>query len=136
MNTSRISHDHDALCAGVDAIRGLMQMGIAENAAAIASELGKLTAAIRLHLSIEDRFLYPALARAADPHVAATGRRFQQEMGGLARTYQAFAARWEDGAAIAAAPEQFRRDADAAFDALQRRIALEAQELLPLAETL
>ena len=134
MDTSKIKRDHDALFAGIDVLRSLMLAGIADNADAISAELGKLSATIRLHLSIEDLMLYPALANAADPDIAATGKRFRQDMGGLADAYRAFAANWNAGARIAADPDGFRREADAIFEALHARIRHETHELLPLVE--
>jgi len=134
MDTSKIRRDHDALFAGIDALRALMQAGVAENADAISGELGKLSATIRLHLSIEDRMLYPALANAANPDIAAAGKRFRQDMGGLAEAYRTFATRWNARARIAADPDGFRREADAVFEALHARIQHETRELLPLVE--
>lgn len=135
MNTSKIKSDHDALFGSIDALRALVQAGIAENAAAIFKELVKTSAAIKLHLAVEDRMLYPALAGAADPSIAATGKRFQQEMGGLANAYGAFAARWNSISRISGEPAEFRREANDVFKALHARILLENNELLPLAET-
>ena len=136
MNTSRIKSDHDALYAGMDALRGLLQAGVAENASALFAELKKISATIKLHLAIEDRMLYPALANASDPQVAAVGQRFQHEMGGLATAYEDFAVRWNTAARIAADPQDFGRQLGAMLDALHARIQHEDRELLPLAESL
>ena len=91
---------------------------------------------LSLHLAIEDRMLYPALAGASDPQVAAVGKRFQHEMGGLAAAYEDFARRWDGATRIAAAPGPFGREAVALLDALHARIRHEDRELLPLAESL
>ena len=136
MNTSRIRSDHDALYASMGELRRLVQADVAGNAAALFAELRKLDATIRLHLAIEDRMLYPALAGASDPQVAAAGRRFQHEMGGLAAAYDDFAARWDSAPRIAAAPGPFGREAADLLDALHARIRHEDRELLPLAEAL
>ena len=136
MNTSRIKSDHDALYASMGELRWLVQVGDASQAAAMFAELKKLDATLKLHLAIEDRMLYPALANAPDPRVAALGKRFQHEMGGLAATYGDFAARWDSAAGIAAAPELFGREATAVLDALHARIQQEDRDLLPLAESI
>ncbi|GGY23507.1 hypothetical protein GCM10008098_16210 [Rhodanobacter panaciterrae] len=62
------------------------------------------------------------------------GKQFQNEMGGLAATYAAFATRWNLSAKIAADPQGFRDDANAIFKALHQRIQRENRELYPLAE--
>lgn len=136
MNTSRIKSDHDALYANMVELRRLVQADVAGNAAALSAELRKLDATIKLHLAIEDRMLYPALANAGDPQVAAIGKRFQHEMGGLATAYEDFAARWDTASRIAAAPGHFGREASWLLDALHARIQHEDRELLPLAESL
>lgn len=136
MNTSRIKSDHDALYASMEALRGLVRAGVAGNAGALFAELKKLDATIKLHLAIEDRMLYPALANASDPQVAAIGKRFQHEMGGLATAYEDFAAHWDTTARIAADPDRFGQEAIGLLDALHARIQHEDSELLPLAEAL
>lgn len=136
MNTSRIKSDHEALYASMDALRRLLAADVTEGAGTLFAELRKLNATITLHLAIEDRMLYPALANANNPQVAAAGKRFQHEMGGLAAAYENFAARWDSAAAIAAAPDQFGREAAGLLDALHARIQHEDRELLPLAEAL
>ncbi len=136
MNTSRIKSDHDALYASMDELRRLVQADVAENAGALFAELKKIDATIKLHLAIEDRMLYPALANASDPQVAAIGKRFQHEMGGLATAYGDFAAHWNTAARIAADPRDFSRQLGTMLDALHARIQHEDRELLPLAESL
>lgn len=136
MNTSRIKSDHDSLYASMDELRRLVQAGVAGNAEPLFAELKKLDATIKLHLAIEDHMLYPALAGASDPQVAAVGKRFQQEMGGLAAAYGGFAARWDTAIRIGTDPERFGHEAASLLDALHARIRREDRELLPLAELL
>lgn len=136
MKTDRIRNDHNALLEQVGALRGLIQVGIPDNAEAIFRQLMHISAAIKLHLSVEDRTLYPALSSAADAHIAATGKRFQDEMGGLAGAYTQFASHWNVAHKIAQQPEEFRQHANAIFKALHDRIQCENNELLPMAETI
>ena len=137
MDIRQIQSDHDVLLARMAALRGLAEDGVTgDGAAAISAEIAALGATLQLHLAIEDHLLYPALARAADLAVADTGRRFQQEMGGLADDYAAFTRRWSIADDIAATPERFRRDLHAILDALDARIAREHATLLPLAAAL
>ena len=136
MKTDRIKSDHDALLGYVGGLRELVQAGIPENAEAIFRELMKISASIKLHLAIEDRILYPALMAAVDPRIAATGKRYQQEMGNLAEIYTGFATRWNAAFKISEDPDAFRREANDVFKALHARIQREESELLPLAESL
>lgn len=54
-----------------------------EDAAAIRPLLAKLAGLVSLHLAIEDRSLYPALAAHADPEARMLSKRYMDEMGGL-----------------------------------------------------
>lgn len=134
MNIDKFKREHVDLLTSVTALRELVQSGVQEHADAIFKQLFVMSSTIRLHLAAEDRMLYPALARSADPVVAQAGKQFQQEMGGLAETYSAFAARWNLTFKIAAEPQRFREEANEIFRALHQRVQRENRELYPLAE--
>lgn len=136
MDIERFKKEHVDLLAAVTALRELVHLGVGEQAEAIHRQLSAMNSAIKLHLAAEDRMLYPALMKAADPAVARTGQQFQQEMGGLAATYLAFATRWSLAGKIAADPQGFRDDANGVFKALHLRVQRENRELYPLAECL
>ena len=136
MNIEKFRKEHVDLMAAVTSLREWVQHGVGEQAEAIHRQLSAMNSAIKLHLAAEDRMLYPALAKAADPVVARTGRQFQEEMGGLAAAYMASAARSSLAAKIAADPQGFRDDANGVFKALHLRVQRENRELYPLAEQL
>ncbi|HXD38444.1 MAG TPA: hemerythrin domain-containing protein [Rhodanobacter sp.] len=136
MDIDRFRHEHVELFAAVTVLRGLVQRGIVENAGAIHQKLVMISALIKLHLAAEDRMLYPALLRAADPVVTQTSERFQQEMGGLAAAYVAFAAKWSVTSRIVADPQGFRDAANGVFKVLHERVQRENRELYPMAERL
>ncbi|MFK2879156.1 hemerythrin domain-containing protein [Rhodanobacter hydrolyticus] len=136
MDIERFKKEHVDLLSAVTLLRELVQQGCKEHAEAIHRQLSAMSSAIKLHLAAEDRMLYPALMRAADPAIAQTGQRFQEEMGGLATTYMAFATRWALANKIAADPQGFRDDANEVFKALHQRVQRENRELYPLAERL
>ena len=134
MNIDRFKHEHAAVLAAVTELREMVQRGITENAPGIARVLVEMSSKIKLHLAAEDQFLYPALAKSGKPAVAELGKRFQDEMGGIAKVYMDFAGKWNLGTKVAANPEEFRTDANAIFKALNQRIQRENQELYPLLE--
>lgn len=136
MDIDRYHRQHAEIRAGVSQLRTLVQGGIAANANAIAQALIGMNTTIKFHLAAEDAMLYPALHAAADPSVAQLGQRYQDEMQGLVGSYAEFSRRWRVGSQIAAAPEQFRSEANAVFKALHGRIQREDRELYPAAEAL
>ena len=79
--------------------------------------------------------LYPRLLNSADRYVALTARMFSAEMGGLAKAYTAYAAKW--GAdAIQEDWAGYCEDTRGIIDALIERITREDRELYPLLEAL
>lgn len=136
MDIERFKKEHAELMALVTALREVVQQGVGEHAEAIHRQLMAITSVIKLHLAAEDRMLYPAMLKASDAEVAQTARQFQEEMGGLATAYLAFAARWNLTVAIAANPQAFKDDANEVFKALHQRVQRENRELYPLAERL
>lgn len=134
MNIDRFKKEHDVVFAAVSELRNVVNSGISKNADAIVKAIVSMSSTIKLHLAAEDRFLYPTLASSANPAAVRLGKKFQDEMGGIATAYMDFAGKWNIESKVAADPEGFRADANNIFKALHQRIQRENQELYPLAE--
>jgi hypothetical protein len=114
-------------------INGMLGDTIADNAAeTISMQLARLAGVVNLHLAMEDKALYPALLAHSDATVAATARRFNEEMGSLAATFVAYIKAWPTAAAIKADPVRFSTESKAVFNALSKRIHRENVELYVL----
>lgn len=133
MDIDRYRQQHNDILAHISALRALIAQGIEAKAEDIAQLLATMSSHIKFHLASEDSVLYPAMRASSRPEVAALGERFQAEMQGIARNYGTFIDRWRVGTHIAAAPEDFRNEANAVFRALHERIRKENQELYPIA---
>jgi len=105
-----------------------------EGARAARGFLAALSGKLMVHLQMEDRSLYPALRRCADRDVRAQAARFQDEMGTLRASAEAFGRRWLRPAAIEQGPDAFSAELRPLLHALAARIASEDAELFPLAE--
>jgi hemerythrin-like domain-containing protein len=134
MNIDKFKQQHVEIMAAVTELRGLVKTGIAEHAAEIAKHIISMSATIKLHLSVEDSVLYPALQKSRDPSHAALGSRYQSEMGDLAAAYMKFAGKWLSAQQIAGDVEGFRSEANLVFKALHDRIQKENAELYPALE--
>jgi hemerythrin-like domain-containing protein len=134
MDIEKLKLDHNKIMEQVSQLKKLTQSGIAENADAIAKQIVSMSSLIKLHLAAEDRVLYPALAKSADPHIARAGQDFQRDMGDIAAAYMKFSGAWNVGKKVADDPEGFRDDANSIFKALNRRIQMENKDLYPLAD--
>lgn len=134
MDISRFKQQHQDIVDGIDELRKLSHAGIAENAVAIAAKLHTLSNVIIQHLAIEDRLLYPRLARHSNPRLVALGQRFQTEMTDVANPFIHFSRKWQQARAIATAPEEFRADANTVLRRVYERLREEDREFYPIIE--
>ena len=93
----------------------------------------ELTSTLLAHLKLEDWVLYPSLVKHADGEVAALGKRFNEEMGGLSAAFTAYSEKW-GATAIDSDWSGYRADTAVIIEALTNRIIRENRELLPVAE--
>jgi hypothetical protein len=115
MNIDKVDHDHIEILHYIDQLRLLIGAGIAHNAPSIAGLIVAMSSSIKLHLAVEDRVVYPALANSGD----------------FAQRYMVFVRRWNTAAHVAQAPQTFRTEANAIFKTLFERTRREANELYP-----
>ena len=133
--TANLRRQHDAAVSLVsDILRLSCALEGQGNAYRTALLLAKLTGLLRIHFAQEDKTLYPHMIQSAHLEASQTAAAFQQEMGGLGATYEAFAMRWNSPEAIGSAPATFRKEAEAVFAALASRIERENETLYPLAD--
>ena len=133
MDFKSLYDDHASILEQVKHLRGLVSQGIPNNAEVISDALHAVTADIRLHLSIEDANIYPALLKSSDPTVKELASKYQMDMGQLLVVYQSFANKFSSAQLIKEDCEGFRSDANMVFQALFERIKAENQNLYPTA---
>lgn len=102
------------------------------NASDLTHKLASLVGKLKIHLSTEDRALYPTLLASKDPKVKNTAEAFMKEMGGIAPSVEAYFAKWVLVKNVQANPEQFIKETKGLFDALAKRIDREHKDLYPL----
>lgn len=131
MNIDKFKHQHLDIRAAIEDLRKLVQAGIAENADRIAARIVAFSGTVKLHLAVEDKTLYPALESGGDAALARMSRLYQHEMQGIVGAYFDFALRWNTGRHVAAAPEQFRAEANVVLRQVFERIQREDREFYP-----
>lgn len=134
MNIDRFKDEHERILEGIATLRSLSHAGVADNAAEIARGIVAMSSVIKLHLSAEDRVLYPGLQASGDRTLALLGHRFQQEMGSIAAAYVGFARRWNTPERVRADPNGFRADANRVLRAVHERMQRENRDFYPLIE--
>ncbi|MDN2709952.1 hemerythrin domain-containing protein [Janthinobacterium sp. SUN118] len=136
MNIDKFKQQHLAILAAIDDLRRLARGGVAVQAKAIAGQIVAMSGLIKLHLAVEQRYLYPAAQASDVAKVAQLGRRYESEMDGIAGAYLAFASRWNTPVRLEAEPDAFRREANTVLHALYQRMRREDSELYPAVEAL
>lgn len=134
MNIDKFKHQHTDILGAIAALRQVVQAGIAGNADEIAARIVAFSGAVKLHLTVEDKTLYPALEGGRDAALARMSRQYQHEMQGIVEAYFEFAAHWNTGRHVAAEPEQFRLEANSVLRRLYERIRREDREFYPAIE--
>jgi hemerythrin-like domain-containing protein len=136
MNIDKFKHQHEDILADITALRELVHNGIESNAEPIAARIIGMSGNIKLHLTVEDKVLYPTLAGCGDAALARMSHLYQLEMNGIVAAYMTFATTWNSGARLLAAPEKFRAEANGVLRRVYERIKKEDREFYPAAEAL
>lgn len=96
--------------------------------------LGKLMGKLVLHLSTEDKVLYPELTTHKDVNVATLAKRFAKEMEGTTKAVVAYNEKWGTPSAIKANATLFVTETKQVIQILGDRIKRENQELYAAAD--
>lgn len=110
------------------------EVGKERQPAAIVALLRRLRTVLVAHLKLEDDWLYPRLAQSANGIVRGKAERYRHEMGSLRKDFDEMWARWSLEGAIGADFEIWQRHWNDFRDALERRIAIEDDDLYVAAE--
>lgn len=112
----------------------LTSAALKENAEAVRSLLSELSGKLKVHLTMEDEVLYPALQKHEDENVRKTAQQFFDEMGGLKKAFTEYVQRWPNAESIKNNSEDFVNETKEIFAALASRIKREDTELYELFE--
>lgn len=134
MNIDKFKHQHEKIFGCINTLRLYAASGIKEHAREIAAAVVSMSSIIKLHLTVEDTVLYPALRTSKVGTIARMGDEFQSEMKVIAKSYEDFARRWNTAANVAQDPEGFRRDANTVLKMLHARIKKEDRDFYPAVE--
>ncbi|MDH4229369.1 MAG: hemerythrin domain-containing protein [Nitrospirota bacterium] len=131
--TDRFREQHNELLkiAG-QIVPYLKESTLSKDASAVRDLLSKLMGTLKVHLSMEDKSLYPRLVSHPDKKVSKLAKDFIAEMGGIAKAVTAYAGKWNTEERIRAEAATFIAETKGLFDALGKRIERENNQLYPL----
>jgi iron-sulfur cluster repair protein YtfE (RIC family) len=132
--TEPLRKQHAEIVEAVRAIDAALDpQRLVKNAGEIRNRLSTLIGKLSVHLAMEDKSLYPSLAKHADAKVRDTGVKFAREMAGVTPAVEAFSQKWSE-AEIAKNAAAFCTETKKLFAVLGDRIKRENTELYPLLE--
>lgn len=108
------------------------QLQVKENAVTISTLLSQLAGKLKMHLLVEDQFVYPKLAMHSDEKIQKTSQNFANEMGDLGKSFGDYKTRYLGSSKIADNAEMFIIDTKNIFTALIKRMDKETHLLYPL----
>ena len=128
--TKTFREQHDELLKVAMEIASLLDVDeLKKDANKVRTLLSRLLGILSIHLSMEDKSLYPRLLAHSDPSIKAMTQRFIDEMGGIAKVLEDYKSKWMTVAKIQANPADFVKETHGIIDALALRIAKENDEL-------
>lgn len=136
MNIDKFKHQHHKIFDSINALRQYSLAGAVEHAREIAAAVVSMSSLIKLHLTVEDRVLYPALRSSSERALAKIGNQYQEDMKVIAQNYDEFARKWNTAANVARDPDGFRKDANVVLKMLHARIRQEDHHFYPAIEAL
>lgn len=100
------------------------------------SLLSKLAGKLSIHLTMEDRNLYPVLVDNADEKVRSVAHDFIEEMGGLKDAFGKYMDTWPTAPSIHEDPATFITQTKGIFETLGKRIEREDTQLYEMVDKL
>lgn len=135
--TKRYTEQHQELLEIADQIKESLDIeALAKNAQEIRSLVSQLLGKLTVHLSMEDKVLYPRLLEHGDAKVRKTARRVQAEISDVADAMEGYRARWTSALAVQEDPRAFVEETSTLLRVLSERIRREDDELFPCLQKL
>jgi len=109
---------------------GLLKAGTATNdPKKVKDALFNLSGLIKLHLQMEEEYLYPKLINHEDRDVRVTARKLKAEMIPITNAYIDYANKWTNTEMIASKSKEFYEETRNILQALESRIKTEDEQL-------
>ena len=134
--TQMFRSQHEDLMAVVGVLGSLLGSKAGGNAEEIRHQLSTLAGKVKVHLSMEDQYLYPKLVQSQDASIRELAQGYAHEMGGIRGAFTEYLGHWTTAAHIKADPDGFTRETHELFKVLGNRIQRENNQLYPLLEAL
>lgn len=103
-----------------------------QNLNEIVKNINTISGKLKIHLLIEDKYLYPYLLTSEDATLNTFGKKYSEEMKGVTKAYEDYKSKYNTVNIIKQNIERFNEDTKQIFEILSNRIDREENELYPL----
>lgn len=135
--TKHLRAQHDELLKIAGELGGLFEPEkLKADASTARSTLSRLAGKLTVHLSMEDKNMYPTLLGHSDEEIRDQAKRFIQEMGGIGIAFRQYLDKWPTAQYIEQDPDSFIAETKDIFKALGTRIEKENTKLYPVVDEL
>lgn len=135
--TENFREQHEDILGIVKEISALLVPSIlTKNAKEVRVLLSTLAGKLTVHLTSEDKSLYPKLISHESEEVRLLAQKYIDEMGNIKEVFGAFSKKWYNPTDIQEKPEEFIKEINELFSALGKRVEMENNELYTLVDKL
>lgn len=128
---------HNSIRAEVNKINDLIKRdSVADNAFNIAKEINHLAGIIKVHLSTEDKFLYPRLEASEDLKVRRMSMDYQREMGNLIDVFTEFCVKYNTKTKVIEKSVSFKGEFKVIVQQLEKRMDKEEKGIYLFAKNI
>lgn len=129
-NLQNYLRQHGEIREDIDFIsNNLKNVNSEEGKKDLAKRISQLAGKLRIHLTSEDKYLYPNLKISEDQNIKKMAEKFENEMGGIAEKFQDYKSKYNVPSKISESIEEFKKDTIFIIKALGNRMEKEEKEL-------
>ncbi len=131
----QLEQQHIGIKAVISETKSLLNT-LEDNASqkAVAKNISQLAGQLKIHLSHEDRFLYPSLLKSDDKTLQVKTNQYIKEMGGLSEIYSDFKVKYNTVPKIQDNVTVAKREIKEVLNAVEKRIFKEDSDLYMIAK--
>ena len=130
MNKRTYIEQHQGISEEIETIQSLLdENNLEKNADQIALHICTLAGKISVHLSLEDKFMYPKLAESKEEQTQKLAIRYQQQMGGIAEMFALYKDKYNMRQKILDHRYEIKTETHKIFHEIRNRIFKEESEL-------
>lgn len=130
MNLKNYLEQHHTIAAEIEVIKKLvLDSDIEKNASDIALHISTLAGKIKVHLSMEDKYMYPELEKSEDEHIKKMAEKYQREMGNLAEDFTLYKDKYNTKLKILNHKQEIKSETTNIFGEIEQRVHKEESEL-------